>query len=345
MYTKNRRQSLFLKRFLHFLYEKELIWFERDHNVWKWDLDTIQKLNVTDNIVVFMVEKISMLSTRTQLLLKLAACIGNKFDLEVLSMVDENLAEKTADELWQALREGLILPLGGHTRLKFAHDRIQQAAYSMIDKIEKKEIHLKIGRILLERHGKNEHDENIFQIVDQMNIGFDLILKPSEREELAKLNLSAGKKAILSIAYASALQYIRMAAELLGDECWKINYTLTFDIYVQRAGLEQLNGNFAKAEEIIKRIRRNVDNVNDKTIAYSLLIKQFTIQQRYGESLEIAKEALALLDVKLPESNYDTAWEDEYKKIISLLLKGERTSFPLMPCLDASSGSIITETV
>jgi predicted ATPase len=198
----------------------------------------------------------------------------------------------------------------------------------MIDKNEKKKIHLKIGRFLLEGYSKNERDENIFQIVDQMNIGYDLILKPSEKKELARLNLSAVKKAILSIAYESALQYIRMAAELLEDECWKINYTLAFVVYVERAGLEQLNGNFEKAEEIIKLILRNVDNVNDKTIAYSLLIKQITIQQRYGESLKIAKEALAQLDVKLPESNYDIAWEAEYKIIISLL--GDRDVMSLL---------------
>ena len=103
----------------------------------------------------------------------------------------------------------------------FAHDRVQEAAYSLIPEERRAEAHLRIGRLLLARTPEDEREEAIFEIVGQLNRGAELIASQEQRDELAGLNLIAGKRAKSSAAYASALAYFAAGARLLGGPTWR----------------------------------------------------------------------------------------------------------------------------
>ncbi|NJO94136.1 MAG: AAA family ATPase [Hydrococcus sp. RM1_1_31] len=207
VFEKTQGNPFFVNEFLKKIYTENLLKFDFSKRQWQWNIEEIKTQNITDNVVELMVEKIQKLPQSTQKNLQLAACIGEQFSLKPLSIINQNLLKITAGQLWLAVEVGLIFPVGEnykfiHTDLnfdleviyKFAHDRIQQAAYSLIPAERKPAIHLHIGKLLLNSIPPQRREEKIFDIVNHFNYGIHLLEETQERIELAKLNLIAGKK-------------------------------------------------------------------------------------------------------------------------------------------------------
>ncbi len=270
IYQKTDGNPFFVTQLLKSLAQANLIAFDFNTARWQWDLGQIETVGVTDNVVELMINKIQKLPTSTQTLLKLAACIGNRFDLETLAVISESSLLKTAESVWLAMEVGLILPLsqaykiplvvGEETaaialsnqaiRYRFLHDRVQQAAYTLIQSNERKATHLKIGRRIQQSQSLEQQTENIFELVNQLNLGIDLIVEQAEKNQLAKLNLIAGKKAKAAIAYEPAARYLNLGLELLSPDCWQNNY-ITLDLYEAAIDIECINGNYARSQLLI----------------------------------------------------------------------------------------------
>ena len=114
----------------------------------------------------------------------------------------------------QRVRQELVERLEGS--YKFVHDRVQEAAYSLIPEALRAEVHLRIGRLLAAQTPPEEREEAIFEIVNQLNRGAALITSHDEREQLAELNLIAGQRAKASTAYAAALTYLDARCDAAG---------------------------------------------------------------------------------------------------------------------------------
>src|SRR5262249_30580033 len=156
---------------------------------------------------------------RTQLALQQLACIGNLSDFTTLAMVLEMSQEQVHATLSDGIRQGLVEQLGGS--YKFIHDRVQEAAYSLIPEASRAEAHLRIGRLLSAHSSPERREETIFDIVNHLNRGMALIRSHDEQEGLANFNLIAGKRAKASVAYASALKYLIAGTQLLGTNPWE----------------------------------------------------------------------------------------------------------------------------
>ena len=268
-FAKTRGNPFFLNQFIHSLYQDGLIFFNREEGIWQWNEAKIRQTDITDNVVDLMVSKIQKLSGNTGHLLSLAACIGNRFDLNTLSIVYGKPVQETADDLLPALQDELVLPLDESYKYisepfqsptfdaisdpdhlfpvyRFLHDRVQQAAYSLIEEKKKPEVHLQIGREMLKRISEEEIEEQIFTIVDQLNSGSGLITDEKEREKLAQLNLLAGKKAKLSAAYNPAFDYLESGIRMLQENCWKVQYELTLLLHEEGTEAAFLCGNYEK---------------------------------------------------------------------------------------------------
>ena len=179
--------------------------FDHDAARWSWDLDRIRAKGYADNVVDLLVGKLARLPDETQTTLQQLACLGNVADITTLANVLGCAEEEVHAALWEAVRLELVERLPGAYR--FVHDRVQEAAYSLIAEAARTAAHLRIGRILVARTPPESRDEAIFEIVNQLNRGGPLITSPDEREQLVALNLLAGKRAKVSAAYASALTY------------------------------------------------------------------------------------------------------------------------------------------
>ncbi|BAY83364.1 serine/threonine protein kinase with two-component sensor domain [Calothrix parasitica NIES-267] len=334
---KTAGNPFFINQSLYNLYSENLIYFHVSQGVnkprWEWDISQIEAMDITDNVVDLMVSKLIKLPKSTQKMLRLAACIGNRFSLNTLAIVGELSVIETFEHLTNAIKEGFILPTSGlefvdekifESQLViynfiFLHDRVQQAAYSLIAEYEKQAVHLQIGWLLYSNFSQQERIDNIFELVDHLNLGRELIIDDSEKIELIKLNIFAAKKARDAIAYGAAETYLKICVEELPADSWLRFYELTLDIYKLLAEVEYLNGNFIGSESLINLIIEKAKTDEDKADIHILLTAQYTMLGKFSEAIASARKGLQYLGVDLPEQNLESALEVEVIKANKLL--------------------------
>ncbi|MGK7918442.1 MAG: AAA family ATPase, partial [Trichodesmium sp.] len=320
IYRKTEGNPFFSSQFIKSLYKEELIFYNEEQEKWLFNLPEIKILAESGDVVELMANQIKKLPQSTQELLKLAACISNEFDLETLSIVSDKSLGETASCLWNALSEGLILPADETYKFyqgenddnlpeitdkktpiyHFLHDRVQQAAYSLIPEKNKQETHLKIGRLLLKNTGSEELEENLFEIVNQLNYGVELITEKDAREELASLNLKAGIKAKVSTAYQAAISYLKTGINLLTENSWSTQYQLTLTLHELSAEANYLNGDFEEMEKLVDIVLEKSNKLLDKIKVYEIKIQAYIGLSKMPEALTIGLSVLSLLGINFP---------------------------------------------
>jgi PAS domain S-box-containing protein len=228
IHEKTTGNPFFAIQFISALADDRLLTFDYRGRCWEWDLLGIHAKGYTDNVVELMVEKLKRLPPETQKVLQQFACMGDRTEFETLRMAYQGSIEEMYDHLWEAVRSGLIVR--ADNSYGFLHDRVQEAAYSLIPNELRAEAHLRIGMLLAEHTPAEKREEAIFEIVNQLNRGSHLITSVEDRERLAELNLIAGRRAKRLTAYDSALKYLRAGRALLAEETWERNYQLIFSI-------------------------------------------------------------------------------------------------------------------
>ncbi|QTA80768.1 Protein kinase and AAA ATPase domains-containing protein [Desulfonema limicola] len=333
VYKKTRGNAFFVKEFFKSLYKEKLLVFDYKKRTWNWNTSQIQEKNITDNVVELMAERLRKLPLETQQVLKSASCIGSTFDINTLSVIYENTAAVTLARLWKGIEEGLVIPLDDNYKLlspneneffsnindssiklksganqvheltsvfKFLHDRVQQAAYQDIPVQERKALHWKTGRLILGSVAPEKLEDRIFDIVNQLNLGAEMLSDCKEQKELAGLNLIAVKKTKNSAAYDTALGYAKAACSFLPENSWKKAYDLTLEIYEELAVLSSIAGDVKTSEKFFNIIFTSAGNIHDKINSY-FAITQFYLQiARYQDAGEIARRAMNELGIEMP---------------------------------------------
>jgi predicted ATPase/signal transduction histidine kinase/tRNA A-37 threonylcarbamoyl transferase component Bud32 len=325
LFNKTGGNPFFLTQILITLYQEKQLQFNFSTVTWQWNLQEIQAIGITDKSIVELVaDRIKILPHTTQEILRIAACIGNQFTLDVLSIVINKSTALTATELYPALQSGLILPLNDAYKIplvineeytllqnelkskiarvsyKFLHDRVQQAAYSLIPEENRQETHLKIGQLLLSATTSESITDSILDIVNQLNEGQNLLTKQTEKLELAKLNLMAGKKAKLATAYEASVRYLNIGLELITVDSWHSDYTLTLSLHVEAAEAEYLIGNFDTSTHLVNITLKKAITTLDKVKLYEIKIQTLMAQNQMSEVVNVGVTFLNELGVKLP---------------------------------------------
>jgi len=340
VYIKTKGNPFFTTQLLKSLYEDGLIAFKPpsvsplkggSEGGWECDIAQVRTLTLTDDVVEFMALQLQKLATETQNVLKLAACIGNQFDLETLAIVYQKSVTETASDLWKALQEGLILPqsevykfflsqeqelVGGNqvpsrnevlttnqpVNYRFLHDRVQQAAYSLIPQAEKEVTHLIIGKKLLEKLSDKQREEQIFEIVNHLSIANNLISTNREREELGSLALIAGEKAKAATAYHGAIDYFNIGIDLILDSPWERNYELNLRLHEQGAEAAYLCGDFRQMDRCISQVLQYAKSIQDRVNIYEIMIQGYIAQNNLSKALETTVSTLQILGVEFPKN-------------------------------------------
>ncbi|MDB5861132.1 MAG: histidine kinase [Ramlibacter sp.] len=285
IHEKTNGNPFFAIQFISELADEGLLAFDYDKGRWSWDLDLIHARGYTDNVVELMIEKLSRLPLVTQATLHQFACLGKRAEIDMLQMACQLSPGEMHDNLWEAVRAGLIYR--ANSRYRFLHDRVQEAAYSLAGSELRAATHLRLGTFLAEHTPPGKLEEAIFEIVNQLNRGAHLIDSPEERERVANLNLIAGQRAKASTAFESALNYLRAGRALLTDKTWERNYALLFSIECLMGECELLTADRFAAEIRLSRLAERATCRHDYIAVMRLRMALYTGWDKCEQGLAV----------------------------------------------------------
>jgi PAS domain S-box-containing protein len=319
VHAKTAGNPFFVLQFLHALGDEGLLAFDSETHRWCWDIDRIQAKGYADNVADLMVGKLVRFSVETQTALRALACLGNVADFATLAIVLGTSKDDVHSALREAVQHELVQRMSG--QYKFVHDRVQEAAYSRIPQGRRAATHLRIGRLLLAHCSRESRDEMIFDIVNHFNRGATLVGSAVEREQVAELNLTAGKRAKASTAYASALRYLTAGTTLLADDTWDRRHNLIFDLELNRAECELLTGAPADAERRLTILSRRAGNTVERAAVACLQMDLYITLDQLDDAVGIGLGYLRPLGVDWSPHPTDEETVDAFERFRSQLGK------------------------
>ncbi len=312
IYAKTAGNPFFINVLLKTLYDDQQIFFDPRKGCWTWSLQKIRMVALSDNVVELTANRIKKLSPEAQELLTLAACIGNRFDLTVLAYISDEKPKAISLRLREVIQAGLVFPMGDTFRLmdadesanleyKFAHDQIQQAAYSIIPRDRRQAAHRRIGLMLLRNLPVETHKEKIFDIVNQLNQGRDVVADAVERREMVRLNHLAGNKAKAAAAYTPALTYYKTGVEMTEADCWENDYQSSLELFSDAAEAAYLCNRFDQIDAYRAPVLKNAQSVIDRIKVYEVGIMAYIAQNKFQRAIKMGIVILNDLGVHLPK--------------------------------------------
>src|SRR5258705_7017650 len=320
VHEKTGGNPFFAQRFIASLAEEGLLTFDHDVGCWSWDLGRIHAKGYTDNLVDLMVAKLTRLTVATQKAVQHLACLGNGAAVGTLSLVHGTTEAEIHSLLDEAVRAELLGR--GKDSYHFIHDRIPEAAHLLDSESVRPEAHLRIGRLLAANTPPEQREDRIYEIVNQLNRGAPLITSDQEREQLAELNLIAGRRAIVATAYGSALNYLGVGQALLPEDWWENRYPIVFSLEVTRAECEFLTGDLAAAEERFATLSLRAANLVDKAAVACLRAALYTTLARADRAVEICVEYLREAGIACSPHPSDEDVRQEYECLWTQLGSG-----------------------
>lgn len=350
---KTQGNPYFINEFLKTLYSEKQLIFSYTERMWKWNIKNIQELSVTDNVIDLLLTRITQLPDKTQKLLQLAACIGHKFDLLTLSIICEFELAETARYILEATIANFIIPVNENYWLlesisanavdlktlhsnkinyRFIHDKVQQAAYQLIPEDQRRQVHLKIGRLLLKNGSLHEKDENLFEILNHFNYCLNDIADTQEKLNLAKYNLWAGKKAKISSAYQAAKEYLSAGLYLLNGVDLSLSYELRNSFLKELATCQYLTGEYEKAESSFNQLLQSAKETLSTLEIYKLNCEMLSTLNRHQEAIQLGLKVLASVNISIPENPtlVDLLWAITRVKFACGTRKLNNITFPVM---------------
>jgi PAS domain S-box-containing protein len=312
---KTGGNPFFAIQFFTTLAEEGLLAFDPIAQAWQWNMDRIRAKSYTDNVVDLMAGKLKRFSSTTQEALKQLACLGNVAPTANLAVVHGTTEEAMHTALWEAVHAGLVFR--EDSTYRFLHDRIQQAAYSLIPDEQRADIHLRVGRALLASMTADELAELVFDIANQLNRGATRLVERDEKTQAAAINLRAGRKAKASAAFESACVYLASGMALLDERDWSSQYELMFSLRLERAECEFLTGNFDTAEQLIVELLQRGASKVDQAAVYHLKILLHTVKSENAQAVASALTSLRLFGIDIPahptweqvQAEYEAVWQ------------------------------------
>jgi PAS domain S-box-containing protein len=310
---KTGGNPFFINQFLNLLYQDELIYFNAIFGCWEWKLPEIRSLDITNNVVELLLNRLERMPPETQKIMMIGACIGINFDLNPLKTITKFTDAEIIHHLLPAIQQDLVITSlpskhinqdqnydWNEVTFRFRHDRIQQASCALINKADKAKIHHQIGWLIYENLAAEEIDEGLYNVLYHLNIASDLIVDAQEKDEVAELNLIAGIKAKESSAFEPAYLYLKNGIKLLENNSWQRQYHLSLKLYEECAEAAFLAGNLEEMEKLIKIVFENVKSVFDCVAIYLLRIQTLISSSFRNEVLDMAQKILKNLGMELP---------------------------------------------
>ena len=334
VYEKAGGSPFFVIQFLTTLHRERLLYLDEAASSWRWDTERIAEQRYTENVVELMVRRLRSLSPGACHALAIGSCIGNRFSLALVAAVAGSSENVTRADLGDPLGEGFVV----RTRegFAFAHDRFCEACMMLSSDEQRRDIHLRISRLLLERTPPEALDESIFEIVAHLELGAAGIVRRAERLDAAALALRAARKARAAAAYAAAATYASTGIQLLGDVGWLDARDLTFALGLEQAQCALSAGMIAETERALPTLLRHGRTRLERALVYGVAIDTHNFKGEGSQAIDCALACLREFRVDMaPHPSQDdvqrataTVWELLGKRPIELLIDLPRMADP-----------------
>ncbi|EFL52606.1 serine/threonine protein kinase [Solidesulfovibrio fructosivorans JJ]] len=317
LHAKTNGNPLFSRTLLTALYQDGHLRFDGELRRWIWDDRAVAAMPYADNVVEALQARLATLPAGSLELLPLGALIGNPFSLDALASLSGRGRTALARDLAPALAQGLLTSPRRDVELyiqqsadrledvtfAFCHDRIQQAAYALLEETRKPALHLAAGRLVWHSLPPGKDDNRLFDVLEHMRKGAPLLTDPGERLRVAELALAAGRKAKTATAFTDATGMLDFARALLPEAPWESDYPLWRDISLDLAQSLYLAGRYDEAEIRCAEIRAHAATDRDRLRLFNVQAKQYHHQARYAEAVELEYRALELLGFEIPHED------------------------------------------
>jgi len=309
---KTGGNPFFVRAFVDALADADIVQLDAEARCWQWDIAAVRACVVTDNVVDLLIDKIGRLPPRAREPVIAAACLGSEFDRATLALVTALPDGELGDGLDQACEAGLVVASAGAGRdgFRFAHDRIQQAAYALIPDGERAAMHQRFGRRLLAALPEAGRDARLFELLHHLNFGVDFgpdaAPRPAPIPELLEMNAAAGRKARERGAHAAALRHTELAIALLAERAgsdaaaWTAHHALALELHDAATETAFLAGDGARMEALAAIIRDRAGSVIEAVRSIRVRMAALHAQHQLDRSLELGLATLAELGVRIP---------------------------------------------
>lgn len=299
--SKTQGNPQAIREFLGELNKSHSLYFDRTHREWTWNVEQAAQQPPTNNVGEVLAQDLGNLDSNTIQVLKIAACVGDEFALDTIKRVSGMSFSETSACLIRAVAEGFLLyqDRDRRTGYRFAHEKIQQSAYQLLESVERKQIHAQIGKTYL---SQLEGDVGLFDVVNQLNNSIqDPELDTEDPIELASLNLEAGRKAKQAGAFQASFRYLRTAIAVQGKHVWQ-NYDLSLEIHLEAAEAAYYCGDKQKLDSLIASTLENATSALDKSRAYEIQLRAFIAYNELELAIDIGHHVLELLGHPVPRT-------------------------------------------
>ncbi|HUN93956.1 MAG TPA: response regulator [Burkholderiaceae bacterium] len=268
---------------------------------WRWDLERIRARQRTDDVVGLVGRRLRRLPRAARDVLRQAACLGASGSETMLATATDRPIADVAAAMAQAADAGLVERRDGGYR--FAHDRVQEAAYALIPNRRRADAHLRVGRLLLASLAPADLDERIYDVVRHLNHGAERITDEAERWQVARLNAAAGRKAKAALAFAAAHGHLARAAAAWPATGWEACRDETFALQFDLAECALLVGHFAEADARLDALLARARDRAEQARLYGVRIRRHLVPGEFGAAAHAALRALELFDIRFPDGD------------------------------------------
>lgn len=278
--------------------------FSPEGTQWLIDVDGLRTCDPGSDVSSILGQELRELPDATQRALQVGAALGVSFRTDDLSELLGVSSTEVEASLRPALRIGFVLPCPGRqdtTRLRFMHDRVRQCAWDEIPPDRRTELHLRIGRVLLQRHVDTTDDEGLAELVHHFVLGGCEDADPVLRRRLAPIFRRAGNRARVTGAWQAAGEHLSRSCRMLGEEAWTNDPGGTWSVHLDYAEACYLSNDFITLRRLLASLRPRALSPAAAVRLDVLHVMSLVAQDDWSGVMSAARRALIPLGIVLPE--------------------------------------------
>eukprot|EP00804_Cyclotella_cryptica_P018768 CCRYP_007259-RA/>CCRYP_007259-RA protein AED:0.28 eAED:0.28 QI:0/1/0.66/1/1/1/3/2507/1005 len=285
VYNKTKGNPLFFSQLMLSLTRDGLLSLSLSRQRWVWNEEEIQSRKLPDDVALYFVKGISRLPLEVQLALFTLSMFGASVKYEYMEALESQLNAHLMEPLKIAAAEGLVSNLKGS--FHFCHDRIQEAAYGMINEKVRCRDHLRNGRCLLAASLSTGDNEMLFTAVNQINLGGSGAVSGAEDlVTLADCNLIAGKRSMEMSDFSSAYNFFSHGMRFMPDNHWEYHYQLSLELFELASKAALATGNIHSLRILSVKVLQNARCFEDRLNIYYIIISSLAYASKISEALE-----------------------------------------------------------